>query len=212
MQHAGYKSQTTAENPLIAGPRAVETQMGVLASGTLAAGAIVGQVLDSEPVAAAVAGNTGTGAMGAVTLGAGARPGVYRVVFVEPATGLGTFIVEAPNGAVIGTGKVGTAFTGPVNFTIADGDPDFVAGDSFTITVASASNVALCTAAATDGSQQPIGIAAHDADATTSPAEILIYTHGDFAYNQVSVGAGLTVSGVAPFLRELGIHLKQVGN
>jgi hypothetical protein len=56
-------------------------------------------------------------------------------VFIEPASNLGTFIVEDPNGVVIGEGVVGTAFSNQIAFTIADGSTDFIAGDEFTFTV-----------------------------------------------------------------------------
>lgn len=90
-------------------------------------------------VGAAVAGNTGNGTITAApTVGAGAKVGVYRAVCIEPATDLGKFTVENPDGVTVGVATVGTEFVGGgLTFTIADGDTDFVSGDSFTITVAS---------------------------------------------------------------------------
>ena len=88
--------------------------------------------------AAAKATNTGNGVLtlaGTPAIAATARAGVYRVVFIEPTTNLGTFIVEDPLGAVVAEGVVGTAFSNQVAFTIADGSTDFIAGDAFTITV-----------------------------------------------------------------------------
>lgn len=86
---------------------------------------------------AARAGNT-SGA-GALTLAnpaytSKAKPGVYTVVCIEPATNGGSFRVEDPNGKEIGTAVVGVAFTKEVKFTIADAT-DFVAGDAFEISV-----------------------------------------------------------------------------
>lgn len=85
----------------------------------------------------AVAGtNTGNGTFGAVTVSAGAKPGVYDVVFIEPTTNLGTFTVTDPDGVMVGDGVVGSAFSGGgLAFTIADGATDFVAGDRFAVTV-----------------------------------------------------------------------------
>lgn len=102
-----------------------------------ASGKLVGSVATAgTAVAAAVAGNTGNGTCGAVTVGAGAKAGVHKVTFIEPTTNLGTFIVEDPDGIVIADGVVGTAFSGGgLGFTIADGATDFAAGDQFTITV-----------------------------------------------------------------------------
>lgn len=207
---ASYRSDTFVPDNLIAGPRAIERRKMTLVTGTLARGAVLGRVLGTATPAAA-AGNTGAGTMGAVTLGANAKKGVYRVTFIEPASGLGTFTVEDPDGKEVGTGKVGTAFAGPVNFTIADGDPDFVSGDGFTIAVVNAdSDVKLSAAAATDGSQIPIGILVHDADASEAEQEVLVYTYGDFNKSALSFGAGHTADTVHDALRAIGIHLVNV--
>jgi hypothetical protein len=104
--------------------------------GALVSGTVMGQKTIGATSHAAGAGNTGTGAMGTVTAGAGAMPGVYKVVMIEPGTDAGKFTVEDPNGVTIGTGTVAVAFSaGGIGFTIADAT-DFVSGDSFTITVA----------------------------------------------------------------------------
>jgi hypothetical protein len=137
----------------------------VAASQTLGAGRVLGRVLVGalSAVAAAVAGNTGNGAMGAVTVDAGADTGAYKLVFIEPGTNLGDFVVERPDGVVDGHGKVGTAYNGRINFTLADGATDFVAGDAFDITVSAAAAAAQgqykgLDPVATDGSQTVAGI------------------------------------------------------
>jgi hypothetical protein len=209
---ASYRSDTEQRNPLIAGYLPIETRKYTLASGTLALGAIVGLVLNATPIGAAVAGTTGNGTIGSLTLGAGARAGVYRAVCIEPVTNLGTFAVEDPDGVIIGRAIVGTAFTGPVGFTIADGATDFVAGDAFTITVSATGAVLRCAAAATDGSSRPHGIVAMAADATAGATEVLVYERGEFDESQLSIGAGLTVAGARDVLRSRGIHLIPVGN
>lgn len=102
----------------------------------LPSGQLLGQIRGAA-TAAAVAGNVGNGTMGAVTLGAGAKVGVYRLAIVEPATNGGEFVVEDPDGVEIGNGTVAVAFSaGGVAFTLADGSTDFSSGDMFTITVA----------------------------------------------------------------------------
>lgn len=112
-------------------------QVVVLANTTIRPNAPVGRITLGTATPTAGAGNTGNGTCGAVTVGAGALPGVYRVLFIEPITNLGTFMVEDPNGRIVGRGFVGTAFSGGgLGFTIADGATDFVAGDQFLITVA----------------------------------------------------------------------------
>ena len=87
--------------------------------------------------AAALGTNTGNGAMGSITVSAGAMPGVYTLTIVEPGTNVGTFVVEDTLGNQVGDGVVASAFSaGGLAFTLADGSTDFVAGDSFAITVA----------------------------------------------------------------------------
>lgn len=100
-------------------------------------GKLVGGVaLAGTAVAAAVAGNTGNGTCGAVTVSAGAKAGVYTLTILEPGSNVGAFVVEDPDGIPIGNGDVATAFSaGGLAFTLADGATDFVAGDQFTITV-----------------------------------------------------------------------------
>lgn len=105
---------------------------------------------------AAVAGGTGNGTITAApTVGAAAKAGVYRLTCIEPATDLGKFQVEDPDGIVIGVATVGTEFTTHLTFTIADGSTDFVAGDSFTITV-TAGNSKLGYAFAAAGSADTV--------------------------------------------------------
>jgi hypothetical protein len=111
----------------------------VLSGQNLKPGHVLGKVAVGTATGAAVSGNTGNGAISAVSAGATAKPGVYTANCIEPATNGGTFSVEDPDGVNVGTAAVGTPFAGPVNFTIADGATDFVAGDRFTITVAAGS-------------------------------------------------------------------------
>ena len=111
----------------------------VLSGENLKAGHVIGRRLVAPTVAAAAALNTNTG-NGTVTgqaLGTnlGARRGTYRIVFVEPATNLGTFEVFGPDGVLVGDGVVGTEFDNEIKFTVNDGATDFVAGDAFTIKV-----------------------------------------------------------------------------
>lgn len=86
----------------------------------------------------------GTGSSSNVTItaspatGSGCKVGVYKALFVEPASDLGNFAVFDPDGILIGTGKVGVAFTTHITFTITDGSADAVSGDYFTVTVLAA--------------------------------------------------------------------------
>lgn len=142
----------------------------------LLAGAVVGKITVGAATAAAVAGNTGNGTMGAVTLSAGAKVGVYKLTIVEPGTNVGTFIVEDPDGINIGRGVVASAFSaGGLAFTLADGSTDFVAGDQFTITVAAGSGKYVeMDPAAADGSQIAAGVLYGDCDASLADTEAVI--------------------------------------
>ena len=108
-------------------------------AGVVLTGTVLAKITVGTASSAAFAGNTGSGAMGAVTLSAGAKPGVYKLVIIEPATDAGKFAVEDPDGIIIGTGTVAVAFSaGGLAFTLADAT-DFIAGDGFNITVAAGS-------------------------------------------------------------------------
>jgi len=145
-----------------------------VASGqVLDVGAVVGKKTMGSATAAPVAGNTGNGTIGAVTLGPAAKPGVYRASCIEPGTDAGKFIVEDPSGTQIGVATVGVEFAaGGLTFTVSDGATDFVAGDAFTVTVAAGNGeVAELDPAAVDGTQRASGIlyAAVDASASSKP-------------------------------------------
>ncbi len=134
----------------------------------LTSGMVLGKITKGAATPAAVAGNTGDGTIGAVTVGAAAKPGVYRLVCIEPATDAGKFSVEDPDGIEVGVATVAVAFSGGgLGFTIADGAADFVAGDAFTITVAAGSGKCVqIEDAGTDGSEDAAGLLLLD---TTAP-------------------------------------------
>lgn len=101
----------------------------------LTAGMVLGRRLTGSATATANAGNTGTGAVGTITVAGAVKQGIYRVIFIEPATNAGVFEVEDPDGIPLGQGNVGAVFAkGGLSFTIADAT-DFVAGDGFAIQV-----------------------------------------------------------------------------
>ena len=127
-------------------------------------GTVMGKQSLGAATAAAAAGNTGNGTIGTVTVGAGAMVGVYQLVCVATATNAGEFIVEAPDGAVIGTAVVAVAFnTGGLSFTIVDGATDFANGDRFTITVAAgAGKYVPLDLAGTNGTAVAAGVLYYD--------------------------------------------------
>lgn len=123
----------------------------------------------SAPVAEA--GNTGNGTFAATpTITAGAKEGTYRVEVTIAATNAGGFVVEDPDGVLVGAGTVAVAFSaGGIAFTLQDGSTDFARGDGFTFTVqpTSGTNVG-----------RPEGLAVLD---TTVGAEITNYRENDTA-------------------------------
>lgn len=146
----------------------------VSASQTVASTTVTG----AGAVAAAFAGNTGNGAMGAVTLSAGAKAGTYKVIIVEPGTNAGVFAVEDPDGVIIGRGTVAAAFSaGGLAFTLADGATDFVAGDGFNIVVASNSGAMVKQSdAAVDGSQIASAVLGNPLDGVNGNYKGLVFS------------------------------------
>lgn len=153
----------------------------VLSGQNLKAGHVLGKVAVGTATGAAVSGNTGNGTIGTMSAGATAKAGVYTATCIEPAANGGTFTVEDPDGVNVGTAVVGTAFAGPVNFTIADGATDFVAGDRFTITVAAGSGkYKEYNPANTDGSQTAVAILYAAVDVTAADTEgVVIARHAE---------------------------------
>lgn len=134
----------------------------------LLAGAVLGRVLSGASAAAvADAGNTGNGAMGAITV-TSARQGAYRLVIDVAAANAGEFVLEDPDGVEVGRGNVASAFSGAgLAFTLADGSTDFAAGDAFTINVTGGGyKYKQYNPANTDGSQNVAGILWDDTDAS----------------------------------------------
>lgn len=133
---------------------------GAGADRVLTNGMVLGKITKGASASAADAGNTGNGTITAnPAVGQAAKPGVYKVTCIEPATNGGKFAVEDPDGVIIGVATVGVEFNTHLTFTIADGATDFVAGDSFTITVAAGSGkVVQINFAATDGSDKAYGL------------------------------------------------------
>jgi len=175
VQHTGEFLVTEANGSL-----SRET-VTVLSGQNLKAGHVLGKVAVGTATGAAVSGNTGNGVIGTVSAGSTAKAGVYTAACIEPAANGGTFTVEDPDGVNVGTAVVGTPFAGPVNFTIADGATDFVAGDRFTITVAAGSGkYKEYNPANTDGSQTAVAILYAAVDATAADTEgVVIARHAE---------------------------------
>lgn len=175
----------------------------------LKSGQVLGKIVTGSASSAAFAGNTGNGTMGTVTVSAGAKVGVYKLVVVEPATNAGKFTVEDPDGITIGVGTVAAAFSaGGLAFTLADGATDFVSGDGFNITVAAGSGkyVALDLSGA-DGRQIAAGILALDATAAdgTDGAGVAIVRDAVVISDKLTWPAGATTDQKNAALAQLAL-------
>jgi len=65
----------------------------------------------------------------------------------------------------------------------------------------------LSASAASDGSQTPVAILVHDADATAGDVASLAYTRGDFKSSAITLGTGHTLASVKAGLADRGIFL-----
>ena len=209
-QQPGIYAETYIPDQLIAGNMKLVTGNGILASGTLQRGSILG--LQSGTVVSAAGTNTGNGTIGTITKGASVQPGVYSLV----ATSATNFTVAGPDGLAFPNATVGTAYTSAnINFTITAGGTAFVAGDSFELTVPSG-NYVLSKATAEDGSQIPSAILADYSDASGGAVAIGVYLMGEFNQNAIVPDAswGASPAAWAPvlssMLRNVGIFLKPV--
>ena len=201
-QHAGEFVVTEANGSLS------RESATVLSGQNLKAGHVLGKVAVGTATGAAVSGNTGNGAISAVSEGATAKAGVYTANSIEPAVNGGTFSVEDPDGVNVGTAVVGTPFAGPVNFTIADGATDFVAGDRFAITVAAGSGkYKEYNPANTDGSQTAVAILYASVDATGGDTEgVVIARHAEVNAEELIWFSGADANQKSAGLTQLKTH------
>lgn len=148
---------------------------------------VSGQVLAAVKTGAqtvivtAKAGNTGNGAIASATADAKEPEGRWEVLILEPAANAGKFEVRNPKGKLDGSGDVGTAYNGGINFTWADGATDVTAGDAYFIDVAYAAGEAYVALnpTARDGSQTASAIAINDATAPDGvDARVLVLNGG----------------------------------
>lgn len=117
-------------------PGGLSRDEGTLLSGqSLIAGAVVGQItkaIAAAPIPTIV--GTGTGLMSALTFGPDAQTGSY-VIALTATSATAAFSVTAPDGTVLPTGNVATAYTSThLSFLIANGGT-MTTGDVFTVVV-----------------------------------------------------------------------------
>lgn len=171
----------------------------LLAAGqNLDAGAVVGQLLHTEAVAAKVSG-AGNGTLSAVTLGAQARPGTYTLTATAAATDLGTFRVATPDGDLLPNLTVGTAYVSDhINLTVADGSTDWAVGAVITVSVSGSGYYSALAPAAADGSELAVGILAYPVDASlgAKPAVFFIW-NCDVNADEIAWPLGITAPQLA---------------
>lgn len=148
---------------------------------------VMGTVLFGTAVAAANAGNTGTGTLildADTPILAKAIKGVYTVTCVTSAVGGGTFRVQDPNGRVIGELSVstnGVAFVNQFKAVItAVAGHDFAVGDGFSVTIPEGTGAwAAFDPAAFDGRQYASGVALFGATAAAgTDGEVCVIENG----------------------------------
>jgi hypothetical protein len=173
----------------------------------LLTGMVLGRITKGLAASAVAAGNTGNGTITAApAVGQTAKPGVYRTICIEPAADGGKFAVEDPDGILIGIATVGVEFATHLTFTIADGAADFVAGDSFTITVAAGSGkVKQIDFAATDGSNIAWGLLLLDSTAPDGAdrSAVAIVRNAIVSDNGIIWPAGATANQKAAAIAQL---------
>jgi len=163
-------------------------------AGVLLRGAVLGLIKKALGTPAAGGGNTGDGTIGSVTLGKNAQIGDYALTCIAAAANGGTFKVIAPDGIRLDDAEVGVAYTsGHVNFTISDGDTDFVVGDSFTVPVEPGSHkYEELDPAGVTGIQQARTILLEDVDASSADAAAQAYFTGTYRLDDLVWPDGIT--------------------
>lgn len=134
------ETRGTAEFIISEAPACRSRDAGSVAGGSapgLASGTIVGRAgdVDEGNWTSRIIG-TGDGAItfDATPNGVGFMPGLWNVRLVG-AGATAAFEVFNPRGEYVGPGAVGSAFDGPINFTIADGAANYAIGDVVEINV-----------------------------------------------------------------------------
>ncbi len=152
-------------------------------AGKLGIGAVLGKVATGAATAAAKSGgNTGNGTLtvdATTPVLAGAKAGVYTVRFISEASDGGRFLVEDPDGIVIGSAAVGETFADQIKFATADGATDFAEGDGFDITVAAGSGKYVASDYdGTNGSKEAVAVLLEPVDATSADVEAIALVRG----------------------------------
>lgn len=152
------------------------------------------------------AANTGNATVGTISGGAQLKAGIYKMICLT-ATTAGVY---DPHGNYLGVATFATPFTdAQITFTITAGGTPCVAGDTFWIVSAPATLAyKLAVSSAVDGSATPCGILVDAADASSADVLTAIYQMGEFNYNALTLGAGISLAALKAALTPLGIFIK----
>lgn len=205
-----YSSTSMVPDRLFAGTNPTYTAEGVTllaGSGTLKRGTVLAKI--TKAIASDHGTNAGNGTISLVTLGKAAKLGVYKITCITKATAA-VFNVIEPDGFRLADALAGTAYAGPVNFTLTQGGTVFEVGDSFTVTVSAGSGkCVIVDSSKVDGSQNPYGLLAEDA--TVPAAADLVssaYITGEFNENALTFGGTDTAATHKEALKQKGIILR----
>lgn len=154
-------------------------------------------------VTSAAGANTGNGTLGTLSAkGYAPLAGAYTVEFNDATH----FVLNDPLGSQVGHGTTGVAFAaGGLGFTITAGGTAFVAGDSFTVTVAAGSNkMKPWDPANADGSQVAAAILFNGKNVTSSdkPA-VVISRHAEVNTVELIYPSGVSAVQLASALAQL---------
>ncbi len=151
------------------------------------------------------------GSISSVALGKGVKLGTYKLICTTAtATGSGVkavFKAIDPEGIRLDDAVAGTAYSGPISFTITEAS-GFALGDTFVIPVIAASGkYKAVNSANADGSEVADCILADDTDTTAGDATAVAYRTGHFNRKALLFGGSDTAEMHEQTLRTLGIFL-----
>lgn len=173
-RHPGEFLMSEATGWRSRGKGIIKAGSGVFEPGTIIGPVAVGSASVAVKASGANTGNATLALDGTTPVLANAKAGVYTVRM----TGATTFVVENPDGQVIGNGATGAAFADGVKFTMTAGATPMVAGDGFDITVALAARKYAPSpngpAAGIEGAETACAVTLYGGDATNVDVEIAI--------------------------------------
>lgn len=177
--------------------------------GMLARGTVLGKA--TKAVGEVAGPDTGNGTIGTVTLGKSAKIGAYTLVCTTATDTdiVAVFKVIDPDGIRLDDAVAGTAYAGPINFTITEA-AGFAVDDTFTVNVVAGSGkYKTVNSANVDGSQVADCILADDADTVDGDVTAVAYKTGHFNRDALVFGGSDTAEVHEHTLRSLGIFLSE---